>query len=251
MAIIAANVSLIVCFAVLSHRRWLERGQPIKALAQTGLAIVLLIVVLLTRRGMQWQSYVFLWLSMHCILVVAASLLSPRLPGAMVKRFGYGIGLLYAVTWLGSFAVVLAANLTSDHNHGRIYAFIPFLIAWSGLAWGLYFGFGFKVHGGSLRIVRAGALGLVVILCAGIVMKTWRVYEPMKAIAAAFDERHELIMNAKADGLRDIEVPASLDLTRALREGFCTLEFYDIDSLSYTGTDDGRVLQSAIFKERK
>ncbi|MCY4466289.1 MAG: hypothetical protein OXE46_12210, partial [Chloroflexi bacterium] len=236
--IIALNIALIGAFALLSRRPSLERLQHLHYLPQAGLAFALLIVILLTNRDMQWQAYIFLWLTLHSLFAMIASLLSLRMPKAVVRRFALGMVVLYAMMWLGALAVSFAASLFLSNYHGRIYTFVPFFMAWGGLAWGIYFGWGFKSLGGSLRLVRIGSLLVALWLGGSILANNIPVAESLSLFADAFDDRHEQILAIRATGQRDIRIPQPpVDLKAYQRDVPCIYTYYDIDSLTYTISD--------------
>lgn len=240
--IIAANVALIGLFALSSRRKSAEGLHNISWLPKAGLAIALLIIVLLTTRGMQWQSYLFLWLTLHSLLLIVAGQLSLGISAAVLRRFIVGMVVLYAMICLGGLALSIAISFFVTNYQGRIYTFIPFLVVWGGLAWGVYFGWGFKLLGGSLHLVRIGSLLVALWLGGGILANTLSVAESFRYFANVFDQRHEQILAIRATGLRDIQVPQPpLDLKTFLREVPrevpCLYTYYDIDSLAYIAGD--------------
>ena len=236
--IIVLNAAMIVSSALLL--RWRTRAferyaQAGRILPQAGLALLMLIVVIATQRGMDWKSYAFFWLTIHCLLLMIAGLLSLRMQAAVARRYALGIGIAYTTMWLGALAVSFALNLTSAVNVARSYAFLPYLSAWCALAWGIYFGWGFKSGGASTRIIQIGALLVTLWLCADILAGSFPLVQPMRSVAEAFDGRHEQILESRAAGQRDILISQpSVDLKLNLKEfDICIRDYYDIDSFTY------------------
>lgn len=236
--IIVLNVAMIISSALLLYwrARAFERyAQAGRILPQAALALLLLMFAVATQRGMDWKSYAFVWVTVHCLLLVIAGLLSLRMPAAVVGRYAIGIGIAYITMWLGALAVSFALNLAGVVNVARSYAYLPYLSAWCALAWGIYFGWGFKSGGASTRIIQIGALFVTVWLCADILVGSSRLVQPMRSVAEAFDNRHEQILESRATGQRDILISQpSVDLKINLKEfDICIHDYYDIDSFTY------------------
>ena len=239
--IIVLNVAMIVISALLLYwraRAFDRYALAVRILPEAGLALLMLMVVIATQRGMDWKSYAFFWLTMHCLLLVIAGLLSLRMQAAAVGRYAIGIGIAYITMWLGAMAVSFALNLAGVVNVARSYAYLPYLSAWCALAWGIYFGWGFKSGGGSMRIIHIGALLVTLWLCADTLVGSFPLVQPMRSVAEAFDGRHEQILESRATGQRDILISQPpVDLKRNLKEfDICIYDYYDIDSFTYLET---------------
>ena len=236
--IIVLNVAMIVSSALLLYwrARAFERyAQAGRILPQVGLPLLLLMFVIATQRGMDWKSYAFFWVTMHCLLLVIAGLLSLQMQAAVVGRYAIGIGIAYTTMWLGALAVSFALNLAGIVNVARSYAYLPYLSAWCALAWGIYFGWGFRSGGASTRIIQIGALLVTLWLCADILVGSFPLVQPMRSVAEAFDGRHEQILESRATGQRDILISQPpVDLKVNLKEfDICIHDYYDIDSFTY------------------
>ena len=238
--VIVLNAGLLLSLALLLWRRkqadaWLENHGHVLPLAL--LAVILLCFALTQFRSIHWRANTYLWASAHSLLAVLAWQLSSHLPSSMARRFAVGMGCLYITTWLGAAGVAMAVNSCCKEDILRTYTFLAHLIAWSGLAWGVYLGWALKASAQKNRLLKTGALAVALWLGCAMVGDNLALLPNFQTYADAFDARHTHIVTQREAGIRSFSfAPLPYDLPRKLSVApfdthHCPLLYYDIDKI--------------------
>lgn len=243
--VIVLNAGLLLSLALLFWRRrqvntWLGNHSHIVPCAL--LAIILLCFALTQFRSIHWRANTYLWASVHSLLAVLAWQMSSRLPGAWARRFGIGIACLYTIAWFGTAGVALAVFLHSKEDILRTYTFLAHLIAWQGLAWGVYLGWALKASTQMNRLLKTGALVVALWLGSTMVGDNLALLPKFQQYAREFDLRHAYIVEHQRAKQRQFTfTPLSFDLPRYMSVApfdthHCPLLYFDIDSITLAET---------------
>ena len=236
--VIVLNAGLLLSLALLLWQR--RRINGILAIQAhivpcALLAVILLLFALTQFRSIHWRANTYLWASAHSLLAVLAWQLSSHLPSSMARRFAVGMGCLYITTWLGTAGVALAVNSCCKEDILRTYTFLAHLIAWSGLAWGVYLGWALKASAQTNRLLKIGALAVAVWLGGAIVGDNLALLPKFQQYAREFDARQAYIVEHRQAEQRQFTfAPLSFDLPRYMGVApfdthHCPLLYYDIE----------------------
>ena len=242
----ALNAMLLLSLAFMLTRRrqfdgWLENRSHVVPLAL--MFVILLCFALMQFRSIHWRANTYLWANVHSLLVILAWLLSSYLPprrAQMARCFAVGIGSLYTIAMLGTAAVALAVFFHSKEDILRAYTFLAHLIAWSGLAWGVFLGYVLNASSGKHKQLTGGALVVALWLGCTIVVDNLAMLPKFQQYAREHDARHAYILEYRQAGQRRfLFAPLSIDLPRIMSVAPldthpCPLQYYDIDSIELT-----------------
>ncbi len=134
-AVIALNALLLVAFAWALRKRWHAKTAPCFLLAG---ALGLFLMLRFLHVNLRVEMY--LWLSLHCLLLMTAWQLSLRRAGAAFKRFAAGMSIFYLIAGLSLLWIASITVIAYPTAIGRSFAAIPFMGCWCGLAWGIFIG---------------------------------------------------------------------------------------------------------------
>ena len=196
-------------------------------------------IVSLTKqyRGIQWQAYVYLWLSCQSMLFVIAVLLSWHLPRPYRRVFYGSLSSLFVITCLSIAAVALTGQVVSGRGIKRTFTFANHLIVWQGLAWGLFLGSSIKAccaqtRGRGLWLLRSSALLTMALLLFGIIGDQLALLPKFHQFARDYDQRHLSILSQRESGERRIKTaPLAFDLSRYLNTANgirCAAQYYEL-----------------------
>lgn len=236
--VIACNAALIIGMGLLLRQ---HRAQPrlprrhFYLLPCALLAVILLLFALTQLRGISWRANSYLWASICSLLVVLAWQLSSNLPRSLARPFAVGMGCLYITSWLGTAAVAIAVSAYSKEDILRTYTFLAHLVAWQGLAWGVALGWMLKSSGQTQRLLKIGALLVVLWLGGAIVCDNLALVPKFQQYAQEFDARQAYILEQRQSGQQKFTFARlSFDLPRFLGVAPldthpCPLYYYDVE----------------------
>ena len=134
-AAIALNALLLAMFALALRSRWRSKTAPLLLLAGAlGMSLALHFLHVNLRVEM------YLWVSLHCLLLMTTWQLSLRRAGTALKRFAAGMGAFYLTAGLCLLWMASITALSYSHGSGRSYTAFVFMLCWCGLGWGIYIG---------------------------------------------------------------------------------------------------------------
>ena len=251
--VIGVNALLVLCcaFAIWQWRRisiaislgarsaWIMLGAM--------LAAALLLFWLTQLRSVHWRASTYLYLSALLILtLLAAQLASWLRDRALRSLFGLAV-LSTLVAWALMGSAIFIALIANGYFKDRILALSAFLMVFSGLVWGVCLGCLIKQwlrdRGAGERGIRRLAIGSALValaLLASIVSAQLRLIPDLARFAREWDERHQLIIDQRDQGLRQVKArPLNFNFYRFLElpedpEVWFryALRYYDVDSIT-------------------
>ena len=254
MAIVLFNAVFILSFLVLLWQR--KRIQAQLQERERGLLTVGYIMALMfifavlfavTQLSVSSRISIYLFISVLAVLVLLISLF----PSGEARRFGLlalyssGIGLVSMT------AIVFMALFGRGHVDLRILAPTAWLLALSGLVWGVYMGWLLKHYGLSSqagrvwsRLLERGSLAVVLIIIMGIVQSQVALIPDFRLYAREWDVRHQEIIAMSDSGQTAIEVvPLTYDLADylgltpiAYSPMECSEQYHGVDSMRAADT---------------
>ncbi len=230
-AVIALNALLLAAFAWALRRRWHSKTAPLGLLAG---ALGLFLMLRFLHVNLRVEMY--LWLSLHCMLLMTAWQLSLRRAGAAFKRFAVGMGIFYLIAamsflWIASITVLFDIPNTG----GRYFAAISFIGCWCGLAWGFFIGWAWP--GFLAQIIRVVAMLVILAITVTIATGVIADVAAVRPYSEVFDKIDAEIRTKRKSGERQILIETPIlccksHLEREFLRPF-TNRFYDVDSIEF------------------
>ncbi len=230
-ATIAFNGLLLLAFAWALHRRWHSKSAP-PMLLSTALGMFLALHFL----HVNLRVEMYLWVSVHCLLLMTAWQLSLRLSGAASRRFAAGMSAFYIIAGLSLAWMASITALSYSYGAGRAYSAFPYMLCWGGLAWGVYIGCVW--HGSWSRGIKAVAM--LLILYASFTIGTGVIEDVsvQRPYTEMFDKVDAEITAKRETGERHllIETPILCCKTRIERQfklDFAS-RYYGVESIEFS-----------------
>ena len=250
-------LSLLVIVAMLLWRRRFEQEILIRPnglpLYLTSILLIVTVLFAMTQlRSIDIRAAAYLFFTSLTFIGALGWQLAPLTADRRATRFA----LLATVSYVMPIAATAALVAVSLYGRGsvteRILAPIAYLQVIPGLIWGAYFAFliqRLRLRSGASKrwIPVSGAIGIVLLasVATGIVFGHAKLIPDFSVFAREWDARHEQLLQARENGVQDVEVePLAYDLSYFLLgkdmsdhvERNCAQIYYDIDNISVVGS---------------
>ena len=229
-AAIALNGLLLAAFALALRRRWHSKTAPLLLLT-TALGMFLMLHFL----HVNLRVKMYLWLSLHSLLLMTAWQLSLRRTVSAFKQFAAGMSVFYLTAGLSLLWMASITALSYGYGAGRAYAAFSFMLCWCGLAWGLYIGWAW--HGLWVRGIKAVAMLPIIYITVTIAIGVIADVAVQRPYIELFDKIDAEITAKSKAGERHIQIETPILCCKSqLKTQFLppfTSRYYDVDSIEF------------------
>ena len=237
MAVISLNMAFILAFLALlwqrkriqAHLQKQERSTLV-VYSIIAFASVFISLFLLTQinRSIERISISYLLTS---LLALSALLTWQLLPCAVTRKFGL-LALYSSAMGLGCLVLMIGASSYSvGYIVPRSLAPIAWLLTFSGLVWGFFFGFLLKHYPPGqiwVRLLKLVSLGMALIIGINMTLGQAALIPDFRRFAREWDELHLDIIARRDSGQKTIEIaPLSYDLA----------DYIDVETLGNIASD--------------